>query len=299
MLTPPLKSAVESALHAYGDPGPLQPSRPVSGGEIGQSFRLETPAGRYFFKFQTEAPAGFFTAERDGLETLARNSRSLRIPKVIAHEGPEKTGIGWILMEWIEPGPTRPDHEIAEALGRGVAELHQHTSTAFGLEQDNFIGLLSQPNPRRERWVDFYRDCRLLPQIGIADRGDRLPPRRNRLLIRLLDRLDDWLGDSAISPSLLHGDLWGGNWMVGPGGTPCLIDPAIYYGHREVDLAFTELFGGFPDRFYGAYREAFPLESEYQDRKPLYQLYYLLVHLNHFGESYGSSVDRILKRYAG
>ncbi len=299
MLTSPLQSAVEAALHTYGDPGPLQRSLPVSGGEINQSFQLATPAGRYFFKLHTKAPAGFFTAERDGLETLARNSQSLGIPKVIAHKGPEKPGTGWILMEWIEPGPSRSDHRIAEALGQGMAELHQQSSTAFGLEQDNFIGRLPQSNQRREKWVHFYRDCRLLPQIEIASRDGRLASRRNRLCTRLLDRLDHWLEDSHISPSLLHGDLWGGNWMVGPGGTPCLIDPAIYYGHREVDLAFTELFGGFSDRFYQSYREAYPLESEYRDRKPLYQLYYLLVHLNLFGEAYGSAVDRILEEYVG
>lgn len=298
MLPLALKSTVESALRTYGDPGPLQPPHPVSGGDIGQSFRLETPAGRYFLKFRTEAPAGIFTAERDGLERLARNSRSVQIPEVIAHEGPEKTGTGWILMEWIEPSSIQP-HGMAETLGRGLAELHQHTSSVYGLERNNFIGLLPQPNRQREKWADFYRDCRLLPQMEIAGKRNRLPPDRNRLLNRLLDRLDNWLDDSTISPSLLHGDLWGGNWMVGPGGAPYLIDPAVYYGHREVDLAFTELFGGFPNRFYDAYREAFPLKTDYQDRKPLYQLYYLLVHLNHFGESYGSSVDRILKRYAG
>jgi fructosamine-3-kinase len=122
--------------------------------------------------------------------------------------------------------------------------------------------------------------------------------KRAKQLDRLLERLPEWLGH-AVKPSLLHGDLWGGNWIAGPGGEPYLIDPAVYFGDREVDLAFTELFGGFSPRFYEAYREAYPLEPGYGERKPLYQLYYLLVHLNLFGEAYGTDVDRVLARYAG
>lgn len=294
-----LRQAAETALRANGDPGPLGPVLPIPGGDIGQAFRLETPAGRYFFKARADAPAGFFAAERDGLKELGRSSRILRIPRVIAHEAPkEEKGTGWILMEWLEPGPAG-DTEVAKILGRGLAQLHNNTATAFGLGRDNFIGLLPQPNHKKEDWTQFYRDCRLMPQVEIARERNRLPLRRARLLNRLMDRLEDWLRDPSIRPSLLHGDLWGGNWMVGPKGTPCLIDPAVYYGHREVDLAFSQLFGGFPDSFYDAYQEVYPLETEYEDRKPLYQLYYLLVHLNLFGETYGSSVDRVLKRYVG
>lgn len=299
MLSPALKQAAAAALHAYGDPGPLRQIHSVSGGNIGQAFHLETREGRYFFKTRADVPAGFFTAERDGLRELARGSRILRIPEVIAHEEPrEAKGTGWILMEWMEPDSSG-NAKVAETLGRGLAELHHTTASAFGLKRDNFIGLLPQSNHQKENWTEFYRDCRLMPQMKIARERNRLPAHRTRLLTRLMDRLENWLMDPAIRPALLHGDLWGGNWMVGPGGTPCLIDPAIYYGHWEVDLAFSELFGGFPDPFYDAYQEVCPLDTEYENRKPLYQLYYLLVHLNLFGETYGPSVDRVLKRYVG
>src|SRR5689334_14687353 len=116
---------------------------------------------------------------------------------------------------------------------------------------------------------------------------------------RLLDRLDDWVDDRAVAPALLHGDLWGGNFIVGPGGAPALIDPAAYYGDREADLAFTALFGGFPESFYRAYVEAWPLAPGWQERRDLYNLYHLLNHLNLFGEGYGAQVDRVLRRYAG
>lgn len=116
---------------------------------------------------------------------------------------------------------------------------------------------------------------------------------------RLLERLNEWLDTPDAVPSLLHGDLWSGNWFSDTHRRPCLVDPASYFGHREVDLAMTQLFGGFPPRFYDAYRESYPLDPGYEERRPLYQLYYLWVHLNLFGEGYGASVDRILKRYVG
>jgi fructosamine-3-kinase len=134
--------------------------------------------------------------------------------------------------------------------------------------------------------------------MRLAQRNDALPAERLRRLEILLARLDEWLPPDPPA-SLLHGDLWGGNWLVTSAGQPALIDPAVYYGHREADLAFTELFGGFPPAFYAAYREAWPLDPGYADRKELYNLYHLLNHLNLFGEGYGSSVDIILRRYTG
>lgn len=210
-------------------------------------------------------------------------------------------------MEWLEsPSADGAGDRMAhgEALGRGLAELHRAGAAdfgypdAFGYPKDNFVGLLPQKNGWMSRWSEFYRDRRLLPQLEIAAEHGRLTSQRRRLADRLLERLTDWIDDSAVRPSLLHGDLWGGNWLVTTDG-PAVIDPAVYFGDREMDLAMASLFGGFPDTFFRSYREAFPLLSGYEERIPLYQLYYLLIHLNIFGESYGPSVDRLLRRYGG
>ena len=147
--------------------------------------------------------------------------------------------------------------------------------------------------------MSFYRDERLGAQRDLARQRGHLPRERARLLDRLIERLDEWIDERHVQPSLLHGDLWGGNWMVALDGQPVLIDPAVYFGDREADLAMTSLFGGFPPDFYSAYNEVFPFAPGYRERQPLYQLYYLLVHLNLFGESYGPRVDGILRQYVG
>jgi fructosamine-3-kinase len=294
------KLAALKALGRFGDPGPLRHAAGVSGGSISRTYRLTTEKGTYFFKWNQNAPPGFFAAEARGLDRLGRAAKTVRIPRVLAWDDPPEGGEGWILMEWIDSGTQGlSSRGAAERLGLGLAEIHRTRAEAFGLGEDNFIGILPQPNGWYRNWTDFYRERRLLPQIRLASERGLLPERRSRLLHRLCDRLDQWLERPDLRPSLLHGDLWNGNALADSGGVPCLIDPAAYYGDREVDLAFSEMFGGFPSRFYDAYNEAFPLPPEYSARKPLYQLYYLLVHLNLFGESYGPAVDRIIERYGG
>lgn len=186
-----------------------------------------------------------------------------------------------------------------EQFGIALAELHRHTAPTHGLEQDNFIGRLPQPNQPTASWIEFYRDQRIGYQMTIARQRGRLPARRESLLTRLLERLPDLLDDNTMLPSLLHGDLWGGNYLVDEQGQAVLIDPAVYYGHREMDLAMTELFGGFGGRFYEAYHATYPMDSGYAERRALYQLYYILVHLNLFGEHYGGQVDSIAAHYVG
>ncbi|MFC4078363.1 fructosamine kinase family protein [Salinithrix halophila] len=293
MLSGTLKRMVEETIGS-----PVLHPHPVSGGEISDAFRLETEEGRYFLKVRKKAPAGLFAVEAAGLTKLDVSDQ-IRIPRVIAHGITEEDKTGWILLEWLESDPQTPSPQAAEDLGRGLAEIHRTTAPSFGLEHDNFIGTLPQKNGYLEEWTTFYRERRLRPQIERARRQNRLPSARERGLTRLMDRLDEWIGYPEIQPSLLHGDLWGGNWIIDKEGVPCLIDPATYYGHREVDLAFTQLFGGFPAAFYDAYQEAWPLDPGFEDRKPLYQLFYLLVHLNIFGESYGNGVDQVWKRFAG
>jgi len=279
------------------DGEPVVSVRPTRGGDIGESFRVDTARRRLFVKYRLDAPADLFRREADGLRLLGE-AGAIAVPEPLyAGDIPGRPG-GMIVLTWIETGPARP--ETAEALGRGLAGLHRRTSPdgRYGLGTDNFIGLLPQKNAWNASWVDFYRECRLWPLAKLAEERGRLPAGRRARLVRLMDRLDRWL-PATPAASLLHGDLWGGNWLSGADGRPWLIDPAVYYGDRACDLAFSELFGGFPARFYDAYREAYPLPPEYAERRPIYQLYHLLVHLVLFGEAYGPSVDRILARYAG
>jgi fructosamine-3-kinase len=267
------------------------------GGDIGKSYRIETERRKWFVKYRLDVPADVFRREAEGLGLLS-GANALAVPETLyAGEIPGRTG-GMIVLSWIETGPSRP--ETAEALGRGLAALHRNSSPdgRFGLHADNYLGLLPQANAWSGDWVAFYRERRLVPLARLAETRGLMPAGRRNRMGRLVDALERWL-PAAPEASLLHGDLWGGNWLAGEDGRPWLIDPAVYYGDRECELAFTELFGGFPPRFYAAYREAYPLAPEYEERKPLYQLYYLLAHLVLFGESYGPSVDRVLGRYVG
>ncbi len=275
---------------ATGDPSRCRLVR-VGGGDISQVYRVELPGGRRLaFKWHADPPEGLFESEKEGLEALAQPG-ALKIPRVLAWS---RHGL---LMEWLDPRPAAGGPgDAGAALGRGLAALHRAAAERFGFLKDNFIGLLPQKNTWNESWTSFYRDQRLVPQLEIAARKGRLTPERRARAQRLLDSLSRWIDDQAVQPSLLHGDLWHGNWLDTVDG-PALIDPAVYYGDREIDLAMAALFGGFPRSFWQAYQEAFPLRPGWEERRPLYQLYYLLIHLNHFGEAYGPAVDRILARY--
>lgn len=271
--------------------------REARGGDIGRSYCLKAGQRRLFVKYRLDLPDSLFRREAEGLSLLA-GADALAVPEPLyAGPIPGQTG-GMIVLPWIDTGFA--GREMAEALGRGLALQHRAVQPGeqYGLAADNFIGTLSQANGWHGSWITFYRERRLLPLARLAEERGLLPAGRREKLYRLLDALARWLPDRP-EAALLHGDLWGGNWLAGADGRPWLIDPAVYYGHRECDLAFTELFGGFPPAFYAAYEEAWPLSPEYNDRKPIYQLYHLLVHLVLFGEAYGSSVDGVLRRYAG
>lgn len=277
-----LQQAVETILDT-----PIHGAMGVSGGDINQAACLETAQGRLFIKWNPCVPQGMFEAEARGLGTLRAAGTPLKIPQVIAQSDE------FLILEWLPTARATP--LTVQRLGEGLAALHQTTATQHGFTGDNFIGRLPQSNTYEKRWPAFYREQRIRAQIDIARRAGTLPAERERRLNALCDRMETLLPN--VAPALLHGDLWGGNWLATEAETPALIDPAAYWGHREVDLAMTELFGGFPPSFYAAYQAAFPLEAGYHERRPLYQLYFLLVHLNLFGESYGSQVDAILRRY--
>lgn len=269
----------------------------VQGGDIGRSYNVETKERNFFVKYRSDLPSLVFQQEAKGL-ALLRAAGPLAVPQTYyAGEIPAKEG-GMIVLEWIDSGSSHLTTE--EELGRGIAELHKSKSPngQFGLQHDNYIGMLPQANNWCDSWSQFYLERRLLPMIKLAEERGRLSALRINKLMQLADSLDRWIPKKS-EPSLLHGDLWHGNWITSDHGEPYLIDPAVFYGDREYEMAFTELFGGFSSRFYAAYQQSYPLSPDYNERRPLYQLYYLLVHLIMFGESYCSAIDRVLVRYVG
>jgi protein-ribulosamine 3-kinase len=317
---------MKQALRLAGDMSSLRGWAPVGGGMISQAARITSERGEYLLKWGGRGLRRFFEVEARGLALLAA-AGAVRVPKVLAWHDPTPTtddqppttdyqehrtenpsttkyGLqaadetGFILLEWL-PTPPNADRVVAfEALGRQLAALHRATAPAYGLDHDNYLGIVSQPNGWMGSWAAFFCDRRLRPQGELAGRNGHLSGERALRLGRLLDRVDTWLGGHTPPPALLHGDLWSGNVLLGPGGAPALIDPAVSYADRETELAYTALFGGFPETFYRAYDETWPLPDGWQERRMLYNLYHLLNHLNHFGERYGEAVDAVLRRYA-
>lgn len=269
----------------------IQKYQSVSGGDISDAYLLETETGRYFLKTNPAKDAlAMFEVERAGLAALDQHP-SIRIPKVLSSY--QLSDRAALLMEYIEA--KRPNEANWRLFGRSLAELHRETQNQFGWTQDNFIGRLPQSNQAHRTWIDFYATERLLPQIELARTKGLLSPAESPGLAELKVGLEPYCAD--IKPALLHGDLWSGNFLFDVSGQPCLIDPATYYGHDEVDLAMTRLFGGFDTAFYAAYAEIQPPKAGEAERNDLYQLYYLLVHLNLFGRSYYTSVKRSLNKY--
>ena len=270
---------------------PLQGVTPVFGGDINDAYKLTLSDGRQvFMKANRYAGLSFFQAEADGLEAI-RATGAISVPKVIAVGRDQQYG-PFLLLEWVETVPNDPD--FWESFGRNLARMHQAPTSRFGWGKDNYIGASPQINTQHDSWIAFYRDCRLSPQFERAQHY--FDPSMWKRITRLLDHLEDHLVEPP-HPSLLHGDLWSGNFITGNDGQAWLIDPAVYVGHAEADLAMTELFGGFAPAFYSAYREVNPLQPGYEQRRDLYNLYHLLNHLNLFGRGYLSSVLKILNRY--
>ena len=267
----------------------------LSGGDINTSAQVFSSEGVFFVKWNqmdqnVSGKLTMFEAEARGLDLL-RQTDALHIPKVIGHGKHQDKS--YLILDYIDPG--KPTETYWETLGQSLAIVHSHTQPKFGLDFDNYIGSLHQDNTLTTNGFDFFFDHRLLPQAGLALYKELLPRQAYDALLRLRTRLPDLIPNER--PALLHGDLWSGNVLVNEDGQPALIDPAVYYGLREAELAFTKLFGGFDDRFYDAYNEAFPLEDGFNERVGLYNLYPLLVHVNLFGSGYVSGVERILKQF--
>ncbi|MBN1427489.1 MAG: fructosamine kinase family protein [Anaerolineae bacterium] len=289
-----LTQAICNTLRTYGDNSPLVKTVPIGGGDINLAAYIISHQQPYFVKWHNSPPQGFFEDEAQGLARLAE-AGCVRVPLVVGWGCVPDSTTCYLILEWIER--ENKNDKSAEDLGRNLARQHLVKQSEYGLDHDNFIGRLPQPNRLSNSWLEFYQTQRLGVQRDLAMQQGRLPAHRAHLLDRLIETLDEWIDEDDCRPSLLHGDLWGGNWMTTTGGEPVIFDPAVYVGCREADLAMTTLFGGFPRTFYDAYSEVFPLQNGYEERQPLYQLYYLLCHLNLFGEGYGGSVDDILRRY--
>lgn len=272
-----------------GEPFDAGPPSGLGGGCINTAVRLCDGERCYFIKLNRADLLPMFEAEAAGLADMAA-AEAIRVPRPLltGSDGHES----WIVMEHLSMG--RPRGDSQEKAGRGLAALHRSTADAFGWRLDNTIGSTPQLNTWGRDWIGFWRDRRLGFQLELAARhgyGGRL----QSLGERLLDSFDALI-DHAPQPSLLHGDLWGGNIGYDDRGEPVIFDPAVYYGDREADLAMTELFGGFSADFYAAYNEAWPLDVGYGTRKTLYNLYHILNHLNLFGGGYGGQATGMMER---
>lgn len=288
------RALLHAALRDGANDGtPLRAVQPVGGGEIGAAAQVTTGLGCYFAKWRAGSDArALFEAEARGLTLLRRADTGLVVPQVIGLASEDAGAL--LLLDWLEPGPTTRAN--AATLGEGLARLHCHLGEQYGLDHDNFIGPTPQRNGGCDDWPTFFAQQRLLPLAERLAAAGRWPAPRAHALERLLARLPALLPHDP-PPSLLHGDLWGGNWLALPNGGAALIDPAVSFGDCEADLAMTHLFGGFPQPFYDAYRAAWPPEPDAAERAPLYNLYHLLNHLLLFGDSYAPSVERLLARY--
>ncbi len=265
--------------------------RSVSGGDISSAYLLETKTRKFFLKVNSKSFAlTMFHAEQKGLQAI-EETQTIAVPHVHLVDSVENKS--FLLMDFVES--KRPDTSDFQLLGEQLAKLHQCTQPDFGFLNDNFIGSLSQSNMPHNNWAEFYWRERILPQLQLAHKSRLLSSSEIPTEEKAVEVFNKIFGN--VMPSLVHGDLWGGNYLIATDGTPYLIDPAAYYGHSMVDIAMSKLFGGFGQSFYDAYHEIIPKTENYSQQIELYQLYYLLVHLNLFGGGYYSGVSSILRRY--
>jgi protein-ribulosamine 3-kinase len=284
------KNIAEALTRAIGAPVHEASRRAVTGGSISGCWRFETGRGPIFVKSGTASAAQPFASEAAGLAVLA-HAQAVRVPKVLA-AGSWTQG-AFIALEWID---LRAATKASEALlGEQLAWQHRATQARFGWERDNTIGATPQPNAWSPDWITFLRERRLLHQLDLATRhGAHVHAiERGRLLCELMDA---FFASYRPVPSLLHGDLWGGNWGTDEDGLPVIFDPAVYYGDREADIAMTRLFGGFGHAFYTAYQSTWPLDPAAGTRCTLYNLYHVLNHYNLFGGGYLAQAESMIEK---
>ena len=271
-----------------GRPFSVRRQRSVGGGCINSAVLLEGKEGLFFVKLNPSAGAEMFAAELAGLREII-DSRTVRAPSPICCGSTH--GYAYLVLEYIAHG--RPSEHSMEQLGMDLARMHEVHGKHYGWSRDNTIGSTPQINTVSDNWIDFWRTQRLQFQLSLAaDSGYGGSLQRKGEV--LLADLNAFFQDYTPPPALLHGDLWSGNYMIDENGGAVIFDPAVYYGDREADLAMTELFGGFPARFYHAYRDAYPLDPGYPMRKTLYNLYHVLNHLNLFGGGYRRQAEDMI-----
>jgi len=266
----------------------------VTGGDINDAYRARLSNDRsVFVKTSSQAPAGSYRAEADGLEWLAATD-TLRVPSVAAVVDELDSPIRGLVLEWIEPAA--PHADFADELGRQLARMHRAGAPAFGLDRDGFLAGIPVSNQPCVTWAEFCVTRRLDPMLRQAVDLGHVPRSLVMPFDRLFDRMHDLAGEPE-DPARLHGDLWTGNVMVGPDGGPWAVDPAAFGGHREMDLAMLRLFGTPDERTFGTYAEEFPLSEGWADRVELCQLLPLLVHVVLFGAGYVDGLERRVRRY--
>ncbi|GAB1541695.1 fructosamine kinase family protein [Scytonema sp. NUACC21] len=260
--------------------------RSVSGGCINQGYSVSDGKRVYFVKLNQASQVAMFEAESLGLKQMFQTG-TIRVPKPICWGTAGNSG--YLVLEWLDMGSGNT--KAWEEMGRKLAAMHKATSTrGFGWDMNNTIGSTPQINTWTANWVEFYAKHRLGYQFQLARRrGGHFPQEQE-----LLQAVPKLLATRKVQPSLVHGDLWGGNAGCTVSGEPVIFDPATYYGDREVDIAMTELFGGFPAAFYQGYQAVWSLEEGYEQRKTLYNLYHILNHFNLFGGSYSSQANRMI-----
>ncbi len=264
----------------------------ISGGDINDASLIECDSGDTFFVKYNALEKGFemLVAEEEALFEIAR-TRSISTPQVLVSG--KTVEQAFLVLEFIPP--SAPSKEFWTTFGQKLAALHRYSNDKFGWNRENFIGSLPQINRWCLQWTDFFAECRILPQLQLAMDRRRLSVADCNDCHRILRKIDEIC--PLEDPALTHGDLWGGNFLCHQGNIPVLIDPSISFAHREMDIAMTKLFGGFEKNFYDSYQAHYPLTPGFQNRVDIYQLYYLLVHLNLFGASYLNAVRRIVKKY--
>ncbi len=287
-----IQLCIEKLTTIYGSSVQLTGSRSVGGGCINHAVKISTSVGNFFLKWNASAPTDMFMKEASCLNEMSSAGNSLVIPKVFwSREVDDSPGL--LLMEYLQPATNTSGMD--ERLGRGIAQLHRKTAPAFGFHHSNYCGTTIQDNTCTDNWSELYAERRIWALVQQIKEARGMSLGEQNLYEKLVDKIPVLLAHKTV-PSLIHGDLWSGNYMYTANG-PALIDPACYYADREMELGMMQLFGGFSSRVWDAYQEEFPLPEGWLQRMRLYQLYHILNHYLLFGGSYGQQAQEIAREY--